>query len=557
MTMANLAWNTSLNTPASYAEIDATGGQESNLVRLVEDPDIVKHIEFDEISIKYEGITNESGGATEQTSLPGAIYPMIRINDRIFCEEDIQYVNISSDDFLPTIDVYIKMANQLFVEKDMPKDGDIVSTFIRTNTDALNYLRNDFIITSCATDTGKYTSINISGKLFVPGLDSTYNASAFIGTTKDVMKSIAKKFNIGFATNDFENTNDFQNWISPRDNYQFIEDLTQHSWKNNTSFYKSWIDLYYDLCFVNVNKFLLSTENAENEIDITISSLTAQYQELVATSSSVENSKLALKVFTNFPSMKGSPFFIKKWYQTNNSAEISLDEGYSNETLVYRHNANLFATNDASCFESLTNIPAYDQSKVDSYILLRGRAAYNKNLNPDDEEARVNYSFSDNYINKEWNGIEYILNDTDKSTENNNTWSGNVHKNYSRAVVHNRINLAELEKMYITVECDGLCLQVMRGERVPVIIQHDVMSTKGSFSPDKQSENSINKMYSGFYIVDSISYSYNQKMSGSNIHSKYTTTLVVKRREWPCPEKIEIDKQQNNSGDAMPDMKQI
>lgn len=555
--MADLAWNNPMNKPASYIKTDTADNQESRLVRLVEDPDIIKNIEFDEISVKYDGFGNEGGtNSTEQTSLPGAVYPMIRINDRVFCEEDIQYVNISSDGFLPTIDVYIKMANELFIEKDMPKDGDIISTFIRTNTNAINYLRNDFVITSCSTSTSKYTSINVSGKLLVPGLDARYNGYAFIGTSKDVLKNIAKKFNIGFATNDFDNTNDFQNWICTGDSYKFIADITSHSWKNNTSFFKSWIDLYYDLCFVNVNKFLLSTENTEDEIDITTNSLTMQFQTVTHVSPDADDAKLSLKVFSNIKSMRGSPFYIKKWYQTNNSAEVSLEEGYSNETLVYRHNANLFAENADKCLETLTNIPAYDQAKTDSYMLLRGRSKYSKNLNPDDEQARVNYDFSNTYMNKEWYGVEYVLNDTDTDKTSNNTWSGNVHKNYNRSEMHNQINNAELEKMYITIECDGLCLQVMRGERVPVIIQHDLMATKGSIKSDKQSENTINKMYSGFYFVDSVSYTYNQKMKDPDVHSKYTTTLVLKRREWPTPERIEIDKQ-DYSGDIIPDTKQI
>ena len=555
--MADLTWNNPLNTPASYSSTD-TLTENSKLVRLVEDSEIVKHIEFDELSIIYTEIDSATGSQIDQSTLPGVLYPVIRINDTIFSETEIQQVNISSDGFLPTIDICIKMNNEMFIEKDMPKDGDIISTFVRSNTSALNYLRNDFIITSCNTNiTLKSTTILVSGKLFIPGLDAKYNRYAFIGSSKTVLKNIAKKFNIGFSTNDFDDTNDFQNWICTGNNYTFIKDITMHSWKNNTSFYKTWIDLYYDLCFVNVNKFLLSDQNTEDEIDITFQSMTAQYQTLLPQRNDTDNVKLSMKLFTTFKGFRGSPFYIKKWYQTNNSAEVSFKHGYSIESLVYRHNPNLFAKSDASCFETLTNIPAYDQTKLDTHIILRGRAAYDKNTNPQDEEARVNYDLAQEYINKEWKGIEYLLNDDDSSENSNNDWSGNVHKNYNRALSHNEINLAELEKMYITIECDGLCLQVMRGERIPVVITYGILSTRGTVLPNDQHEDNINRMYSGFYIVDSITYSYNLKMKDSNVHSRYTTTLVLKRREWPTPEKIQIDNTNDNSGEIVADTKKI
>lgn len=554
--MADLSWNNPLNTPASYSILPEQN-ESSKLVRLIEDPDIKKNIQFDELSINYNGQEAGTGTVLDYSSLPGALYPVIRVNDMIFREEDIINLCISSSGMVPTIDVFIKMNNNTFVERNMPKDGDIISTFVRTDTNALNYLRNDFIITSCCTNmTITAVSINMSGRLFVPGLDAKYNRYAYIGTSKSVMKDIAARFRLGFATNDFDDTEDFQNWICTGDSCKFINDITRHSWKNNTSFYKTWIDLYYDLCFVNINKFLLSDQNTEDEVDVTFQSLTAQYQTIVNHSNAADDAKLSLKIFANFKGFRGSPFYIKKWYQTNNASAVSFKHGYSTESIVYRHNPNLFAKSDASCFETLTNIPAYDQTKLDSYIVLRGRAAYDKNNNPADEEARVNYDLAQEYVNKEWRGVEYLLNDGDKDAANNDNWAGNVHKNYNRAVSHNEINIAELEKMYITIECDGLCLQVMRGERVPVIITHDILTTQGTILPDARHPDNINRMYSGFYVVDSISYSYGLKKKDPNIHSRYTTTLVLKRREWPTPEMIQID-DTDNSGEIIADTKKM
>ena len=77
-------------------------------------------------------------------------------------------------------------------------------------------------------------------------------------------------------------TNDFQNWICCNDSIEsFVNTVTSHSWKDGTSFYNTWIDFYYNLCYVNVNKFLLSGENTEDELDYTFNSNTTIMNEVI------------------------------------------------------------------------------------------------------------------------------------------------------------------------------------------------------------------------------------------------------------------------------------
>ena len=131
----------------------------------------------------------------------------------------------------------------------------------------------------------------------------------------------------------------------------------------------------------------------------------------------------------------------------------------------------------------------------------------------------------------------------DDSTKSPNEWSGNVHKNYNRAPYHNTQNINELNKMYLEVVCEGLNLQIMKGERIPVIIgftnsfENDMYNAATENDEPRQ----INKFYSGYYIVDSVEYVYNP-MSDEGV-SPYTTKYILKRREWPTPEVITKDKE--------------
>ena len=534
--MASTVWNIDTTAPATYTENPYDNN--SNLVRLIEDPKIKKDIRFDELSLSENGGTSTNGGS--QLNTVGNDYPIIRINDMVLGKDDIQSMLISSKGFLPTIELSLKFANTALISKNMPKDGDMISVFVRTNTSAINYLRNDFIINHVDSNISSKSANNtvfLRGELFIEGFTSNNNTFGIIGTSKDVMKEIAKKFKMGFAYNDADDMDDLQNWLCCFSSPQvFIEDVTRHSWKNNMSFFKSWVDLYYNLCFVNVNKFLSSDENPEDEIDLTFFSSTVALNDLTSSNDKPDDAKPFLKVFSNFDSFKGSSFYISKWHPVNRSN--SLSSGYSNIIHSFTHNQNVYIENKDNCEDTLIVNPVYDTSKLDSYIILRGRAKYDENANPDNEQARVNYSMQNTYINHIWSGVEYKM-DKDENSSSNNTWSGNVHHNYHNAAYQNEINDIELNKLYIEVVCDGLCLQVMRGERVPVFLKYNTPLDK-NISPD---DPGFNRFYSGYYIVDSIEYKYNGKVKTG--YSSFSTIMSLKRREWPTPEAIKSDSNDN------------
>lgn len=530
--------NNITDRPSSYNQIQDT--QTSNIVRLVEDPNIKKAIRFDEMSIDYESDPLTDLGGNKKIDELGLVYPMIRINDVILARKNISSMTISMVGFMPTISLNLMFDNTNFISKNMPKDGDIVSVYIRVDTAALTYLRDDFIITSCNSYSSSASSmgstVSISGRLFVDAFDSMTTIDAFAGSSKFVMKEIAKKFGMGFAYNDVDDTKDFMNWIQCRETTQsFIENVTRHAWKNDTSFFKTWVDLYYNICFVNVNKFLLTSEN-EEDIDITFASNTLNIYNLLNADTSVGSAMMSVKILTTMPEFRTTPFFIQKWNPVNNSSRVSMYNGYSTSSFTFKHNQIIINRGDYDCFEQLTNRPAYDQNKTDTFILLRGRAKYEKGKNPNNEMGRVNHEYVETYNRVDWTGVEYVINDGDEN-KNPNEWSGNVHKNYNRAPYHNVQNLNELNKMYIEVVCDGLNLQIMKGERIPVLIgfanQFDMEMYNASENDEKRN---INKFYSGYYIVDSVEYRYTPIYNNGT--SPYETKFILKRREWPTPEAI-------------------
>lgn len=531
--------NNPTDRPASYIQADNT--KAPNLVRLVEDPDVRKMIRFDEMSLP-DVPGPLTGPENKILSEIGLTYPMIRINDFILDRKNISGMYISLSGFMPTIRLNLMYDNTSFISKNMPKDGDILSLYIRTTTDALSYLRDDFIITSCSATKGSNgkttTRITVSGRLFVPEFDSKQMTTAITGSVKYVLKETSRIHGMGFAFNDFDDTDDYQTWIRCRETAEsYINNMVRHSWKDEFSFFKAWVDLYYNICFVNVNKFLLSTDNEEN-IDITFATNVLNMYNQLPTDTTIQNAKASLKILTNAANFITTPFHIKKWYPVNNSTSVSMANGYSTKTFTYVHNQNIINSYDGNCFEVLENIPAYDPNKTDSYILLRGRAKYERDRNPETEQARVNYDFVHTYNNSVWTGIEYVMNDDDKYKDSRN-WAGNVHKNYNRAPYHNSQNINELNKMYIKAECEGLNLQIMKGERIPVYIVFDNTVDNDIYNAVSENDvdRTVNRFYTGYYIVDSVEYEYKPLVGGEGF-SSYTTIFTLKRREWPTPEAI-------------------
>jgi len=536
-------WENAQVTPASYVSPFDGDSSKSKIVRLVEDPEVKKDIKFDEISVNYVGSNANSAQISDQTSPMGSVFPIIRINDIVFTYDNIVKMEIESSEFIPTISLVLAFPSQRFADKDMPKDGDIISTFIRSNTNTLNYLRNDFIITSCDSNM-RESSMNrifLDGKMLIDGFESHLNVVSMFGSSKDVCKNIAKKFNIGFSYNDEDDTDDYQMWICSGSAEDFVKHVISHAWKDNKSFFNAWIDLYYDLCFVNVNKFLLS-EGEQEDVDVTFSSAVDIYQIAAegAVGETTEDTKFAMKLFSNMQSFRGTPFFIKSWKIGNESGNTVLEKGYIEMTYSFIHNQNLYETDPELCFSILSNVPAYDKDKLDSYMILRGRTTYNESTGETME--RVNRDMANLYVSKHFAGIEYVIDDdTNSHSKDNNKWTGNINKNYGRAVHHNDINLEELNKMYIDIETDGLCLQVMRGEKIPVVLEKGAASFTKLNEEERGTVKAFNRMYSGFYIVDSISYVYNGNGS-QNGRSPFSTKMRLKRREWPTPEDIKVDK---------------
>jgi hypothetical protein len=459
-------------------------------------------------------------------------YPLIRINDYILGRTEIDSMSIDCTEFLPRIILSVTFFNDVFVSREMPKDGDIISIAIRHKSDILTIIRNDYVITGVVTNPKPTTIVaptkmTFFGELFIPGLKSQKMDLSFVGTSMDAIKNFCSKMGLGFATNE-DNTDDKQIWLKANTAGDvFVKDTVQRSWKDEQSFYDVWIDIYYNLNFVNINKQLMS---AEDNIDMAAMIHNLDSNWTYGADTTQGETQAMPKVFSNYMNYRTTSFYINSWKPNNRSSSITFQVGTKMTCEMFEHNINSYNNGDAQKYWALQIDPIYDKQKTNKYIILRGRATYDTSTNNKDL-ARANYSYVDLYEKFPWLGIQYTVSN---SNDDNSKWDGNQHKNYLRARVQNLINNKELEKLNLEISVNGTNFNIIRADKIPVVlVKKDAMENL-QINSEAFVNDMLDMFYSGWYLVKGFKLHWDKNRDDS-IMTNFTQEFILTRREWPAP----------------------
>lgn len=501
-------------------------------------------IMLDELSLPSNPPPSEEESAGQIESVASLQHPLIKINDYILNDVEIRKMVINSTGFVPEIMLKVEFIHQTFLTKELPKDGDIISVAIKNKNNILKLIRADFVITG--VQSGENTTQAVGpvtmifyGSLFIPWLlNGTYSFS-HEGTSFEAFKALAKKLQLGFATNE-DNTNDKQVWISshtPLSN--FINDTIQCSYKDDESFYKAWIDIYYNLNFVNVNKQLMSSED-EVDTGALLNNIDKDYTygEKTDESEVIESPK----VFSNYDAFRTSSFYIITWKPINRSTQITYEVGTKVLCNMFEHNEKLFKTADSKKYWNIPLEPTYDPAKLNQYILLRGRATQNPDMKGKDL-TKANYSFPEINEYNAWTGIQYTISNPD---DDNLQWDGNHHSNYQKARVQNLINNKELDKLNLLITVNGMNANLIKGDKVPVVLVKKDPVENQLVSPESAGSDLLEQFYSGWFYVKGFNIIYDKENAGS-VMSNFRQEFILTRREWPPPVPVEpIPQNENN-----------
>ena len=456
----------------------------------------------------------------------GAVAPAVQISSKIFTGEEVTSLRIKSGGPLPECVAEFLIMDKSFYSRSFPKDGDLMSVFIRNKDDLFKPIRNDYIITRVmvisqeGANEDAYDTIIISGILNVPGYHAV-KCFAKSGSSMKALMEVATDLKLGFATNEVD-TSDAQNWLCAFDKTsEFIKDVTNSAWKDTESFFHSFVDPFYYLNFVNVEP--LFGDKTEIEDSLMIDLLTNDYG-----NDNVQAKETGKTVLTTWDEHSGTPFWIKKHELFNNSAEINLSNGY--KRYIQYYDALLKERQVLFVDPKTTNGAEKDQ------MLLKGR-------------PRENFYLEQ--VQGKWMGVQYGEN------------GENCHEKYNIAKVQNYQNLVHLDKMGLKVTLQSINANIRLLQSVPVIIviKRDSTRKAANMPADESGEIAtssnpsdpitekpaletfdspitLDKTVSGFYVVWGIDYIYEK--------GEFRQDLKMVRREWPTPPTAGVYPPQSN-----------
>ena len=523
-----------------------------------------------------QAMSQKSAGTQPDITLEvGVTYPIIRINDYYFSAEEIDYMEIASTAFVPTLRLDIVTTNNDLLKTNTVKEGDVVAIFCSPGHGMIKSLRCDFLITYLDSDPISQHSANepykftILGELFIPNLHNANMSFSFAGTSRDALIDAADKLGLGFFFSDPENTEDNQLWYCMAESessdgvkkgsnlINYIQDTAAHSWKNFESFFDCWIDPRYGLSFININKML--GEHGRDEVfDITL------FTDVFTNSRGVDNqhgtytdqekktnARPQIKMITNIANddEAGTPFYAIDFQEVNNAAEVTKNIGISVTTDYVIDNQGVAADNNS--IEMTYSIP-YNPDKYPNggFYILIGPGTNGTYVQAD------NGSYVKQNAKKMGGRTSDIMADSDgeviAETGSNEMSTGNVNKFYDAGYEHNKINNMQLLKKLVKIKLNGANFAMMRGEKIPVMLidnnkltgmlglssyDTDETGQKRPISMNERRARMLNACVyttlSGWFIIKSIKWTFSREAKDHESH--WGTELELTRREWPIP----------------------
>jgi hypothetical protein len=466
---------------------------ERNILTIIEPT-----IELDELEMTdVESGTENSDGDTmkEKPTKFSTMIPLIKINSYEVQGDRLELFQLKSVGFYPTCKFSFYDRDGMFTARFFPKDGDIIQLYIRSqgNETTFKPIRIDFTVEKItplggggATDTASL--ITVEGRMNVPNL-FTEKVQFQDNTSWNSLLSIAEELKLGYASN-VEDTADQQVWTNPYDTAQkFIEDITSNSYLNDDSFFTAYIDPYYYLTFVDANKFF------GMEDDLETSQMFQQNAMDTMGSGDQEDSESTFpNMISNQLDLQGTARYISKYQQINNSGRISKNNGYKRYTQYWDLNSKEFVSEFVDPITSDTPgmIP-----------VTKGRTINGEVEGPRNDQVKFKFL---------------------------GTQGDNVHGNYYYASIQNFQNLAEINKLGMTVELDTVNPAILRYSRIYCHMMETAQMVKGTLTAPENDENApndsvrrketpdnlgsdvdneygvVNEYLSGFYVITGIEY---------------------------------------------------
>lgn len=411
----------------------------------------------------------------------------IRVDTRLISFE------LDTNGFLPVCSFSFLMSDSVFLSKGYPKDGDVFSVYIRAVGEVYKPIRMDFNVLSVdgvpisglENSDGIDQTFTILGECRVPGI-YTQRTKAFRNkTSAETLIEVSQDLGLGFSTNDIS-LNDSMTWICPNFSYyDFVMEVCQHAYKDDFSYYDVWVDVYYNLNFVNLgNQFGIRKMEAEN-----VRALSSGRGGNLDDDSIIPGMNLGFLdvplILNNRDENRSLSLFIEGYTLLSNSGQNANMGGYFAEVQYYNSNKEEDGGYGRYLVESITTSDIGENT-----FIQKGRPT--EDLYRD--EKRI-----------VWTGSNKT---GDRAT---------THANYNHSEIQNEINLLDSMKFNLVLEFSKYLPFLYRGQVVPVEIYVKDQGKRKENSGDGPSTSDgkpvLDKFLSGLYVISGYELFYDREES--------------------------------------------
>lgn len=348
-------------------------------------------------------------------------FPFVWYNAYQIEVNDIQFFQLYISNNLPTLKLVFRDTLNLMRDKSFPLDDSKIEVFLNPRSDQLKPILLQFKIVKFSFDG---PNLSLDGIIDVNQLYTKRFKSYPNMTSFKVFEDFCKEVGMGLNTN-VDDTNDSMTWINTgQRNLDFMNTVIDSSYLSDQTFLLYYIDYYYNINFVDIEKEL--GRNIKEELGVANTGI----EEISKIDDKEKVSKLYL---TNDFSMNNSNIYFSNYRVINNSTKISIQEGYLSKVKFYDELSKDFLIFD---IDSIT-------SKGDKSIILKGA--------PQDES----------FFNENTQIIYAGKMDTD-----------NMHSNYQYSSIQNNRNISELQKVCIEVEMGNPNYNIYKFQKIFVFISN-------------------------------------------------------------------------------------
>ncbi len=322
----------------------------------------------------------------------------------------IEYSNIRSfmlyhEGILPALKVSFN-DQAVFRDIGFPTDDISITVYISSRSKLIRSIYMDFKVTNMRDADG---TISITGIADIPQIYIAKFESFNSKTSLEVMKEISKICKLGFSSN-ISSTSDKQTWINPGTKRKsWIESISKNAYISDTSFVTCYIDFYYNLCYMDLEK--------EIERDISKDEMRLSTGKSELTEDPTDEETIIPVLLTTDNSAQDTNCHVTRVDILNRSTRVSLNRAYLTKTKFYDD------VNKEILIFDIDTI-AEDKTKLTLKAKTNDSTFYKENQN------------------NIWVGKIDKFGDGD----------GNAHDNYNYSQVHNNINRSELNKIDIDIE---------------------------------------------------------------------------------------------------------